>query len=862
MKTAATLALLMLSYFGSLAQQEPNILFIIADDLGIDAMEGFGMDLDNFPQTPNLEQLQREGIRYMNTWASPQCTPTRASIMSGKYGVKTGVLRPPGNLNLEHESIFSRLKRESNDAYQTAIIGKWHISNPVNINHPYEHGVDHYEGIITGVVDDYYSWEKVENGAYKQVDEYVTTHLTDAAIDWVSQQDQPWFLWLAHIAPHSPFQVPPDGLYSIEDPRSNSEKYIASIEAMDSEIGRLLASLDEATRANTIVVFIGDNGTPNRVLSGFPTMHGKSTMYEGGIRVPMIVSGQGVARAGEQEYGLTQVNDLYATFLDIATDVELEGGIYNSYSLAPSLSASQSIARDYVYADYEDGNVDYWSIRTTDYKLIENEQGEQEFYRISENLDEVDNLIGNLSVEEAEILALLEAEAEAIRTGWSCNDYILNGTEVEVDDCQDTTDCPEVDTLSTTNIGCCESPSLPSVYYEYEEDDHRHIYSNGFPNHDYCYNPNNRPDQKYHYHVVDKAPQLSNEITPIVRENGRPARHLGIALNGVYLSPAPGVPFIYTNKNTGEFNWDWVFEPTNNQGDETGQVRLDCATAHTSNAAGYHYHGEMFQHLETDQPGITSATLLDEVYQVGWAADGFPIVYRFGPDSDGQIRELSPSYRLKSGERPGDGIVAPCGPYTGKYTVDYEYVSGLGELDECNGIAASITLETALGRETFDYYYVVTSSFPQIGRCLKGISSADFDNSAPPTTGVDMDGDGFLAQFDCDDDNADIFPGAMEVPNNGIDEDCDGIDLITATREFSAAAVQVYPNPARDYLQIDSDGAYQIVATMYDINGVARINPTTAKRLDLSALAPGTYLLKLVDQATQKSIMKRIVIGL
>lgn len=136
---------------------------------------------------------------------------------------------------------------------------------------------------------------------------------------------------------------------------------------------------------------------------------------------------------------------------------------------------------------------------------------------------------------------------------------------------------------------------------------------------------------------------LADEKTNIVRENGRPARHYGVALNGVFMSPAPGTPFIYTDKNTGEFNWDWVFEPTNNQGDGQEQVQLDCATAHT-NGSGYHYHGEMYEYLETDNSGITSATSVSESYQVGWASDGFPIVYKFGPDSEGQIKELTPSF--------------------------------------------------------------------------------------------------------------------------------------------------------------------------------------------------------------------------
>ncbi len=858
MKSYILNCLVFLSFL-SITKAQPNILFVIADDLGNDAIEGFGIDVNNYANTPNLDALKENGVRYMNSWATAQCTPTRASIMSGKYGINTGVMRPPGNLDLDHRSIFNLFEDEIPNTYKTAVIGKWHISQPINVDHPYEHGVDHYEGIIDGTIDDYYNWEKVEDGQFVQIEEYVTTHLTNAAIDWIADQNDPWFLWLAHIAPHAPFQIPPDGLYTTDNPTSNRQIYNASIEALDHEIGRLLDSMDEDTRNNTLVIFIGDNGTPNGVLRGYPDQHGKGSMYEGGIRVPMIISGAGVTRQDAQEFGLTQVNDLYATLFEVGSNQQLPGGIYNSYSIASSFHSENTIERDYIYSDYMDDDVQYWAIRNTDYKLIENENGLQEFYRLDVNANEDDDLINNLTATELEILADLEMEAESIRNGWSCRDLILNGSEIEIDDCNPV-GCDEVDVLSEENIGCCDTPDEPSVYYEFEELGKRNIYSNGFPNHDYCYNPTNQPTQSYHYFRVDLVPQVTDEITNIVRDNGRPARHFGVALNGVFLSPAPGPPFIYVNKNTGEFNWDWVFEPTNNQGDEQGQVQLDCATAHT-NASGYHYHGEMYQYLETEVPGITSVTALTEVYQIGWASDGFPIVYKFGPDMDGQIRELLPSFQLKSGERPGDGIVAPCGPYTGKYTVDYEYVDGLGDLDECNGIEAEITLETVLGTETFPYYYVVTSSFPQIGRCLKGNTSQDFENSEEPITGIDFDGDGFIDQFDCDDNNPNINPNAEDIANNGIDEDCDGMDLVTSTYEIGNSSINIFPNPAIDEINIDISGDLSFKVNLYDFNGKLLLSEENTNQIKVNEIPQGAYLLEIKDLNTGYKLLEKIIIG-
>ena len=143
----------------------------------------------------------------------------------------------------------------------------------------------------------------------------------------------------------------------------------------------------------------------------------------------------------------------------------------------------------------------------------------------------------------------------------------------------------------------------------------------------------------------------------------------------------------------------------------------------------------MYQYLETEMPGITSASSLTELYQIGWASDGFPIVYKFGPDKDGLVRELSPSFQLRSGERPGDGIVAPCGPYTGKYTVDYEYVEDLGDLDECNGIESEITLDTEFGNETLHFstfIFHLLLSLPAFA-ALEPLRSSSVPKNAPVT---------------------------------------------------------------------------------------------------------------------------------
>lgn len=838
----------------SAQKQTPNVLLIIADDYGIDVIDGFGIDGEK-PVTPNINALRSGGISFTNCWATPQCTPTRAAMMSGLYGIKTGVMRPPGPLDPIYTSIFNQIRDESAVDYSLAAIGKWHVGgNDANSpNHPAEMGVDHYEGVLTAMVDDYYNWEKVTNGELEQITEYATTHITDAAIDWIGDQEDPWLLWLGHVAPHAPFHTPPDGLYTTA-PNGNRGSYFAAVEAMDFEIGRLLASMDQATRDNTVIIFIGDNGTPGAISEFYPMGHAKASIYEGGLRVPLIVSGKNVDRVGEQESSLVQATDLYATIMELL-EIQLPGGINNSLSIKPLLACDAGPLRTVNYSDYDDDGILVWATRTEQYKLIEDENGNQEFYDIEADIQEVDNLINDLTPAQELIRDQLAAEAAIIRSGWSCNDGIRNGEETTIDDCGN--DCSDVDVLSDENVGCCSEPDQPSVLYEFVENDVRTLYSNTYPNHDYCSSNNNDLVQTYRLYRVDQEPDYSGMITPLIRDNGRPARFFGVAKNGVIIMPAPALPFVFENPNTGEYNWDWVFEPTNNQGPNQGQVRLDCASAHI-NGQGYHYHGNMFEYVETILPGISTTTEIpEEPIHIGWAADGFPILYRFGPDEFGNMKEMFPSYQLRPGLRPGDGITAPCGPHTGKYTVDYEFICGKGDLNECNGIEASVTLPTSEGEQIFDFYYVITSDFPEIPRCLLGNVSMDFDNSTPALEGVDEDGDGFISEYDCDDTDININPLATEIEGNDVDENCDG--LFTRVYDLNAAGITIGPNPNQGsfWVYTPTQGNYNL--QLSTLNGARLQQLSGSGRIMVRDLPRGIYLLRISQNGQLLGTSKVVV---
>ncbi|MFK8101039.1 MAG: sulfatase-like hydrolase/transferase [Saprospiraceae bacterium] len=414
------------------AQDQPNILLVIADDLGVDVSNGYHTG-GLMPTTPTLDSLRSVGITFENVFANPKCTPTRASIMSGKFGVKTGVTATPGNLDLVHTSIFKALAAQTSNEYADAVIGKWHISSPADPNHPLEHDIDYYMGMLSSSVADYYAWQKTENGATTTETNYATTVLTDAAIDWVNDQTQPWFLWFAHVAPHSPFHVPPSHMYSINATGTNYRKYIAMIESIDFELNRLLYSMPEAVRNNTIIIYIGDNGTPGSVLQDYPMGHGKSTLYQGGIRVPMIVAGAGVTRMGEREAALVNVNDIHATILDLAGG-ELPGGVFNSLSFAHLLKGEAGDTRKYNYAEIMGENKNGWTMREERYKLIKFTDGTEEMYDLLLDSLEIVNLLDNpLTAEQLTIKEDLEAEGIQTRDAWSCRDFIKNGDEEGID---------------------------------------------------------------------------------------------------------------------------------------------------------------------------------------------------------------------------------------------------------------------------------------------------------------------------------------------------------------------------------------------------------------------------------------------
>ena len=403
----------------------PNIVFIMADDHAVSAVSAYNDWLAETAPTPNIDRIANDGMRFNNMFCTNSiCGPSRASILTGKYAHVNGFFKNEGGGDFDgSQQTFPKLLQSA--GYETAVIGKWHLSG--DISHPNAIGIDEYTGVLGGGVQSYWNWNLVENIQSSKSTEYTTTKFTDLAINWIGSQNQPWFLWLAYNAPHTPFHLPPVDLHSqgnLPTDEASIEAtplpyYQAMIEAMDSEIGRLLESMSEDERDNTVIIFIGDNGTPNQVVQTYNSNRAKGSIYQGGVNVPMVISGKNVSRTNESDYTLINTTDLFATIADISG-----ASISNSrdsHSFIDALTSNNFEGRGFVYTEKyntQSQGVDY-TIRNSTHKYIYFNSGNEALYNLSANPFESPNLLNSnqlpLSTSDSSEKASLMNELSIIR---------------------------------------------------------------------------------------------------------------------------------------------------------------------------------------------------------------------------------------------------------------------------------------------------------------------------------------------------------------------------------------------------------------------------------------------------------------
>ena len=393
--------LLIATIFSLLAMHLPavaagrSVLLVILDDFGMDKATFYPVGpyrkatQPAAPPMPNLTRMAQAGVLFGNAWVQQECSPTRATIVTGQYafrrtnGVGEWIAEgrpslPAASFTLPEAFRTSPVGR----GFMLAHIGKWHLSRlSEGRSMPMVHGWPYYEGPVSGgalnTYQGYFEYAAA-NGIVqpaRRVPGYATTHEVDdalAAIGRARSAAKPYFMTLALNAPHAPYSKPPNSLHHLDGlpdaPASGKDLarayYAAMVEAIDTELGRLLRSVDLKT---TTVLVIGDNGTPGAVTAPpYPSERAKSSLYEGGVRVPLLVFGAGVQR-GRIVDSIVAGVDLYPTILQLAgidpAGVLPAGNRIDGVSLVPSLTGAKAPTAPVHPFVYSDTFIGAWNVR-------------------------------------------------------------------------------------------------------------------------------------------------------------------------------------------------------------------------------------------------------------------------------------------------------------------------------------------------------------------------------------------------------------------------------------------------------------------------------------------------------------------
>lgn len=413
------------------AQNPPNIVLILADDLGYGDLSSYGAsDL----QTPHIDGLVEAGMRFDRFYAnSPVCSPTRAALLSGRYPPMVGV---PGVIRTRASDNWGYLSKEATllpamfnrAGYHTGMIGKWHLGlEPPN--RPHDRGFDHFKGFLGDMMDDYYTHRRHginymrENDAVIHPEGHATDLFSNWAVDYIHSRkpsSAPFFLYLAYNAPHTPIQPPDDWVARVmqREPGidENRARLVALIEHMDEGIGQVMQALGEAGYAeNTLVVFTSDNGGQLNVGANNGSLRdGKQSMYEGGLRVPTAIVWPGRIQAGSRSDIAALSMDLFPTLLNVA-GVPVTHYIEGESFLPTLMGTEQDWQRRHLFFSRREGNLRYAgktveAVQWDGWKLLQNSPfAPQELYYLPDDPLEKNNLID----ERPEIYRALAAALRA-----------------------------------------------------------------------------------------------------------------------------------------------------------------------------------------------------------------------------------------------------------------------------------------------------------------------------------------------------------------------------------------------------------------------------------------------------------------
>ena len=423
-----------------LPKGKPNVVFLLADDLGWTGLRCFGSDLY---ETPNLDQFAQTGMKFTNAYsACTVCSPTRASIMTGMYPARlrltdfiAGQNRPWAKLRipdwtkgLDHS--YVTIAEALRDAgYVTAAIGKWHLNHAgrdASEYDPESHGFSVAFDKPRGTKG--YQLPSGNNSNGESKSDYLTDYLTDKAVEFIdNSKDKPFFLYFAYHVPHTPIQGRDDLVAAFTkkvraDAIHNNPTYAAMVASMDQSVGRVLERLDRhGITDNTLVVFTSDNGGLTQrygkhdgFTENLPLRRGKGSAYEGGIRVPLIARLPGVTPAGSVCNEPVMAIDFYPTLLEVTSSPgnESHNASIDGRNITPLLrDPTSTLGRDlyWHYPHYHaGGDSPYSAIRSSDWRLIEFHEGDHiELYNLAEDIGEQHNLASTNPNQVSQLLTKL-----------------------------------------------------------------------------------------------------------------------------------------------------------------------------------------------------------------------------------------------------------------------------------------------------------------------------------------------------------------------------------------------------------------------------------------------------------------------
>jgi arylsulfatase A-like enzyme len=372
---------------GAQVPPPPNVVLIVTDDVGYGDFSSYGApDI----RTPHIDSIARDGTKFTDFYAAPQCTPTRTALITGRYQQRYELERAlPSTRNAGARGLpatgqsLPQLLR--NNGYTTALVGKWHLGYKPE-HSPNAHGFDHFFGFKSGYIDYYEHTDSdgapdlYENETPVRIDGYMTDLITARAVDFVRRNaSRRFFLEVTYNAAHWPFQVPDHPsvarnhsqfLQPADDNTSTRADYVQMVERADAGVGQILAALDAAGLArNTLVIFTNDNGG-EWLSRNAPLYHRKDTLWEGGIRVPLMMRWPGRIPEGRISSQVGIFMDLTATILAATRSASPTGARLEGIDLLPIVAAQAPTTERTLFFRIATASRQQRAVRRGEWKLL------------------------------------------------------------------------------------------------------------------------------------------------------------------------------------------------------------------------------------------------------------------------------------------------------------------------------------------------------------------------------------------------------------------------------------------------------------------------------------------------------------